>query len=178
MKTALTLLALVSGSLFATNYPEETLFIDNVKMNGRTLVHSCSNFSNAETELEVVFKSGPVDYGTRVFVEYGWAGADQSTGETFVWAQKNELELERGPFMTWKGTLSQTIAERSSPVRILDLNFVFRVQEPGKITRYVGGTQEGDTFVAHLPKVEDSTCVKPGDAAPDFSELIVQIVKN
>jgi hypothetical protein len=178
MKPALALFAVISASLLAGNYPEETLFIENLKMNGRTIVHSCSNFSNAETELEFEFKSGPVDYGTRVFVEFGWGGSDQSNGNIFEWAQKNELELERKRSMTWKGNLTQTIAQRSSPVRILDLNFVFRIQEPGKAARYVGGTQSGDTFVAHLPKVEDSACVNPGDDYPSLSELIVQIVRN
>ena len=178
MKPALTLFAVISASLLAGNYPEETLFIENLKMNGRTIIHSCSNFSNAETELEFEFRSGPVDYGTRVFVEFGWTGSDQSTGNNFAWAQRNEMELERKNSMTWKGNLNQTIAERSSPVRILDLNFVFRIQEPGKAARYVGGTQSGDTFVAHLPKVEDSACVNPGDNYPSLSELIVQIVRN
>ncbi|NBX76299.1 MAG: hypothetical protein EBQ92_07075 [Proteobacteria bacterium] len=179
MKFALTAFAFISLAGFAGDFPqEETLFIDNVTMNGRTIVHSCSNFSNAETELEVEFLSGPVDYGTRVFIEFGWGGSDQSTGKTFEWAQKNELELERKTPMTWKGNLTQTIAQRSSPVRILDLNFVFRVQEPGKPARYVGGVKSGNTFVAHLPKVEDSTCVNPGDAYPDFSELVVQIERN
>ena len=178
MKTVLVLFTFISASLFAGNIPEETLFIDNVQLNGRTIIHSCSNFSNAETELELSFRSGPVDYGTRVFVEFGWAGSDQSSGKNFEWAQRSELELERENSMTWKGTLTQTIAQRSSPQRILALNFVFRIQDPGKSARYVGGPQAGDTFVAHLPKVEDSSCVNPGDEAPSFSDLIIPIDRN
>ncbi|MFM8269258.1 MAG: hypothetical protein ACKN9V_03635 [Pseudomonadota bacterium] len=177
MKTALVLFALIARPVFS-GLPEETFFIENISLLGRTLIHSCSYFSNAETEIEIKFKSGPVEYGTRVFVEFGWAGSDQSTGKRFSWNQKSELELESAPFTTWTGKLTQTIAERTSPLRIVDLNFVFRIEEPGKAPRYVGSPKNGDVFVARLPKVEDSTCVSPGSELPTFSELIVQVVRD
>lgn len=178
MKSIFALWVLMAAPLFAGTFPEETFSIDNVKVNGRTFIHSCSYYSNAESELELEFKSGPVDYGTRVFVEFGWGGSDEHTKETFEWKHKSELELASRPFTTWTGKLSQTIAERSSSTRILDLNFVFRIQEPGKAPRYVGGPKRGDTFVAHLLKVEDSPCVSAGQAFPDFSELVVQVVRQ
>lgn len=178
MKNLIAFFVLISASLFAGPFLGETLLIENVKVKARTVIHSCSYFSNAETDLAVVFKSGPVDYGTRVFLEFGWGGKDGSTGKDFEWANRSELELTPGSFTTWTGDLTQVIAERSSPHRILDLNFVFRVEEPGKAPRLVGGPQKGDTFVAHLPTVEDSSCVRPGDELPMLEDLVVQIVRN
>lgn len=178
MKTLFICLAFIAPPLLSAPSEEETAFIENVLLKGRTLIHSCSYFSNAETELKVEFKSGPVDQGTKVFVEFGWEGSDQTTGKHFTWLDKRELELEQGPFTSWSGSFARTIAERSSPITISDVNFVFRIEEPGKTLHYVGGTKSGDTYVGHLPKVEDSACVKAGEELPPFSELIVQIVQN
>jgi len=179
MNFFLTLVAFISLPLFSDTIFEDPFHMDDVTLNGRTLIHSCSNYSNAETEIDVLFKSGMVSRGTRVFVEFGWGGSDESTGTSFSWTQKSELELVRTPFtLTWRGKLTQTIAESSSPLKIMDLNFVFRIQEPGKAPRYVGGPNNGDVFVAHLPKVEDSACVNPGSELPKFSELVVQVVRD
>ncbi|NBT58301.1 hypothetical protein EBT16_05910, partial [bacterium] len=121
MKNLIAVVTFLSTQLFAGPFLGETFFIDNVKVEGRTLIHSCSYFSNAETELTVTFKSGPVDYGTRVFLEFGWGGTNGRTGENFEWENRAELELKAGSFTQWTGNLTQVIAERSSPQTLQDL---------------------------------------------------------
>lgn len=165
---------LVSGPSFSA-HEEETLFITNVKVEGRTFSHSCQYYSNTETELKVTFSPGPIDYGTRIFIEFGWEGVDSTPSGLFNWAEKTEKEMEVLENGFWFANVNQIIAERSSPVRIKAMNFVFRIQEPGKKPKYVGGVLENDTFVTRVIPTEESGCVNPGSTLPDFQELVVQI---
>jgi hypothetical protein len=163
----------------ATNFliasENETLFVENVKAEGRTYTHSCGYYSNSEAEARILFRPDPVDYGTRIFIEYGWAGVDASNQQSFSWKNRAEKEMELMERGLWYHDFNQVIAERSSPVIISGLNFAFRIEEPGKAPRYLGGPEKGVSYIAHLIKPENAPCVSAEKSLPEPQNLIVQI---
>ncbi|NBX82349.1 hypothetical protein EBQ90_04575 [bacterium] len=168
------LLQLSLGTL-AFGAAEEFLWISDVHAEARSYAHSCSYYSNTETDLRLIFKSTPVEYGTRISVVFGWEGEDASTGRHFKWSEKNEKEMTARDSMTWQVDLNQVIARRSSPITFTGLNFVFKIQEPGKSPRYQGGQNPGDTYSARLAPLDEVSCVRPDEGLPVYRELVVQI---
>lgn len=165
-------------SQFSLGSENETLFITNVKAEGRSYTHSCGSYSNTESDVRLLFRPEPLDYGTRIFVEYGWAGFDASNQQAFSWRNRSEIEMELIERGLWYHDFNQVIAERSSPIRIHNLNFVFRIEEPGKPPRYEGGPEKGDTYIAQLIKTEDAPCVSATNHPPENRELLIQIERS
>jgi len=178
MRVLISFFILVSTSLgFSGPFLGETLFITNTEVSGRLVTHSCSYYSNTEAHLKILFKSLPVDYGTRVFLEYGWERKDLSNGQTAFWEKKTELEMSKKDASSWTVELRETVAERSSSYIFTGLQFIFRIEEPGKEPRYEAGPEAQDTYLAHLPPLETASCVGPNRPNPVFEPLVVQIVR-
>ncbi len=156
---------------------EETLFITNTEVSGRLLTHSCSYYTNTEANLRILFKSLPVDYGTRVFLEYGWEKKDLTNGQIAPWEKKAEKEMSKKDASSWTVDLTETVAERSSSFVLTGLQFVFRIEEPGKQPRYQAGPMPRDTYIASLPALETASCVGPNRPNPMFEIWTVQIVR-
>ena len=162
-----------SGFGFA--HEEESLFITHVQVEGRSFSHSCSYYSNTETELTIFFRPDPTDYGTRVFLEYGWAGEDLASHQPFEWSERSESELEPMERGLWTLRLNKVISERSSPIRTKSLNFIFRIEQPGKKPYTVGGVEKTDSYIVSVIPTESASCVNAGSPLPSFQELVVQI---
>jgi len=156
----------------------ETLFIDQVRVEGRAYTHSCRYYSNSEAELMIEFRPYSLPQYARVFIDFGWMGEDKSTGESFTWKEKNSLELEKNSFNRWQVSVRKITAERSSPLFLTGLHFVFRVQVPGSDPQIYGGVEEGDEYFVRLPRAETYPCVSPETELPDFEEWVVQIDRN
>lgn len=172
------LLFLLNGEANARLHEGETLFIDQVRVEGRAYTHSCGYYSNSEAELMIEFRPYSLPQYARVFIDFGWMGEDRSTGESFTWKEKNSAELEKNSFNRWQVSLSQITAERSSPLFLTGLHFVFRVQVPGSDPQIFGGVEEGDEYFVRLPRLENTPCVSSKTTLPDFEEWIVQIDRN
>lgn len=157
---------------------EEFLWISDVHAEARSYAHSCSYYSNTETDLRLIFNSAPVEYGTRISLVFGWEGVDTSTGRHFQWSEKTEKEMTAVDAMTWQVELNQVIARRSSPITITGLNFVFKIQEPGKSPRTQGGQKPTDTYLVRLAPLDEVSCVRPEEGLPVYRELVVQIDRN
>lgn len=169
------IISLLILSQFGIASEDETLFINQVKAEGRSYTHSCGSYSNTESDVRLLFQPGSLDYGTRIFVEYGWAGMDASNQKAFAWNNRSEAEMELIEQGLWYHDFNQIIAERSSPIRIYSLNFIFRIEEPGKSPRYEGGPGKGDSYITHLIKTEDAPCVNSTNNLPEPRELLIQI---
>lgn len=156
----------------------ETLFIDQVKVEGRAYTHSCRYYSNSEVEIMIEFRPYSLPQYARVFIDFGWMGEDKSTGESFTWKEKNTLELKKNSFNRWQVSVRKITAERSSALFLTGLHFVFRVQVPGSDPQIYGGVQEGDEYFVRLPRAETYSCTSPEIELPDFEEWVVQIDRN
>lgn len=151
------------------------IWISDVHAEARSYAHSCSYYSNTEADIRLLFKSAPLEYGTRVSLVFGWEGEDASTGRRFQWYEKTEKEMTAVSAMTWQVDLNQVIARRASPITITGLNFVFKIQEPGKSPRIQGGETPKDTYLARLAPLDEVSCVRPDEGLPVYRELVVQI---
>jgi hypothetical protein len=156
----------------------ETLFIDQVKVNGRAFTHSCQYYSNSEVELEMEFRPLPLETGSRVFLDLGWVGIDQMNGDTFSRYEPRSLELQKFAFNRWRVSLSKTIAERSSSVFLTGLHFVFRVESPGNPSQIFGGVEKGDVYFVRFPEASSFPCVSSETRLPAYQEWLVQIDRN
>lgn len=158
--------------------PAEFISVDNVVVEGRAFTHSCGYFSNIESNLSIRFRKDNVEPNTRVFLLYGWGGVENIHNTSFVWRETKEVEMNLLERHVWHFDLTQILSERSSPIFIKDLNFVIRINEPGKTPYYEAIPGNGIAYVAHiLDSAEAPACIAPGATRPEFEPLVVQIVR-
>lgn len=167
--------AVVSKAPSLQAHEGETLFIDQVKVSGRAYTHSCQYYSNSQLDLLIEFHPFPLETGSRVFVDLGWAGMNQRANKEFNDYEPLSLELEPRAFNRWQVSVSKTIAERSSALFLTGVHFVFRVESPGSPTQIFGGVEAGDQYFVRFPEPGTLPCVSADSELPDFIEWVVQI---
>ena len=111
----------------------------DLEVYGRTYLSNCGSVTAEAGDFQIVVKNHgntPTPWGTRMTLLYGWKGYSANfTGGAdaqFDWAYNGEMEMPAIASYTWRANLTRVLHERTSTQALTHLQFVVRIDAPGR----------------------------------------------
>lgn len=136
----------------------------------------CSSYDSTLADFDVTFHDSTLPWGTKVKLVSGLAGNEVSSQgfRDFHWDSSVEQEMHALSAHTWQARRSVTLANRSNPKHYSALEYVLKIEEPGKDS-YYSTISNGDYW--RTATVTNNLHCASGGVLPAFQKVEVQAAK-
>lgn len=165
-------------AIFALFLTTTHLWGFDLKVLGRNYTFSCSHYTSVQGDVVLSFTDNSLPWGTTVSFVTGWEGREGFPESRFEWRDREEhLATAKAPY-TWQLKLSKVLHQRSHASLKDTLNFVVKIQTPGRPDTYLNGGSPWGFFKTRLIENTPGQCVTGLEGLPELSSLAVESVRR
>lgn len=151
-------------------------------LSGRSYTNSCGYYSNTMGDYKVRFQSVRLPWGSKVTLIYGWKGyktEGNGINQNFNWAYRTETEMNAVAGWTWETTVKDVVLHSRSHNQFLTgIQFVLKLEVPGRDVRYVKGTTHAPSYFQAPAQLYGNPCVDATRPLPEFVSVEFHVVER
>jgi hypothetical protein len=155
----------------------QSSFGSDVKVLGRSFMHSCGYYSRTSAEFQVNYTNSNLKWGSRVYLISGLSGT-QYAAQKIEWQNREEIEMKASEAFTWTVDLEKTVHERSSSPSFNEFVFVFKIVSDGGEINYDLGSDKPWSFYKTDIEREGLSCISGSQDLPKFKSLLIQRIQR
>ncbi len=151
----------------------------DIQVWGRQFTNSCSYYTLTWGDYDLTFRDTSLPWGTKVTAVVAFAGYKTSNGQKygFSWDRDRSIPMQAVSAHTWRARKSETLHSRGHDFNFTALQFIFKVESPGRAAYFVNGGSSWGHFEVDLT-AGTNPCVTGGGDIPQMRRLPIRVVDH
>jgi len=151
----------------------------DIQVWGRQFTNSCSYYTLTWGDYDLTFRDTTLPWGTKVTAVVAFAGNRMVNGvpQLFSWDRSRYISMEAASAFTWRARKSEELHSRSHDTTFTRLQFIFKVEAPGRAAYFVNGGSSWGHYEVDLTRTT-IPCVTSGGELPRMVQFPISVIDH